>query len=51
MHDITSFTAETVAWFADKERSVMRTEREPLAPCPNGDGEIVEWPLSYSCTS
>ena len=51
MHDITSFTAETVAWFADKDRSVMRAHRRVIGPCPNGDGEIVERPLSYSCTS
>ena len=51
MHDITSFTAETVAWFADKDRSVMRAHRRVIGPLPNGDGEIVERPLSYSCTS
>jgi hypothetical protein len=51
MHDITSFTTDTVAWFADKDRSVMRAHRRVIGPCPNGDGEIVERPMSYSCTS
>jgi DNA topoisomerase-3 len=51
MHDISSFTADTVAWFADKDRSIMRAHRRVIGPCPNGDGEIVERPMSYSCTS
>src|SRR5204862_265526 len=51
MRDIAGFTADTVAWFADKDRSVMRAHRRVIGPCPNGDGEIVERPLSYSCTS
>ena len=44
MHDIPAFTTETVAWFADKDRSAMRAHRRVIGPCPNGDGEIVERP-------
>ena len=39
---------ETVAWFADKDRSAMRVERRVVGPCPRCDGEIVERPKSYS---
>jgi DNA topoisomerase III len=51
MRDIRKFTEETVAWFADKDRSAMRVERRVVGPCPNGDGEILERPKSYSCSS
>jgi DNA topoisomerase-3 len=51
MRDIRKFTEETVAWFADKDRSAMRVERRVVGPCPRCDGEIVERPKSYSCTS
>jgi DNA topoisomerase-3 len=51
MRDIKKFTEETVAWFADKDRSAMRVERRVVGPCPRCDGEIVERPKSYSCTS
>jgi DNA topoisomerase-3 len=51
MRDIRRFTEETVAWFADKDRTAMRVERRVVAPCPNGDGEILERPKSYSCSS
>ncbi len=51
MRDIKTFTEETVAWFADKDRTAMRVERRVVGPCPRCDGEIVERPKSYSCTS
>ncbi|MDX6579113.1 MAG: topoisomerase, partial [Gaiellales bacterium] len=51
MRDIKQFTEETVAWFADKDRTAMRVERRVVGPCPRCDGEIVERPKSYSCTS
>jgi DNA topoisomerase III len=51
MRDIRTFTEETVAWFSDKDRSAMRVERRVVGPCPRCDGEIVERPKSYSCTS
>jgi DNA topoisomerase III len=51
MRDIKRFTEETVAWFADKDRTAMRVERRVVGPCPRCDGEIVERPKSYSCTS
>ncbi len=51
MHDIVAFTTDTVRWFADKDRSAMRAHRRVIAPCPRCDGEIIERPLSYSCTS
>jgi DNA topoisomerase III len=51
MRDIRKFTEETVAWFADKDRSAMHVERRVVGPCPRCDGEIVERPKSYSCTS
>jgi DNA topoisomerase-3 len=51
MRDIKRFTEETVAWFADKDRSAMHVERRVVGPCPRCDGEIVERPKSYSCTS
>ncbi len=51
MRDIRSFTEETVHWFADKDRSAMRQHRRVIGACPRCDGEIVERPRSYSCTS
>jgi DNA topoisomerase-3 len=51
MRDIRDFTAETVQWFADKDRSAMRAHRRVIGACPRCDGEIVERPKSYSCTS
>jgi DNA topoisomerase-3 len=51
MRDIRKFTEETVAWFADKDRSAMRVERRVVGPCPRCDGEILERPKSYSCSS
>jgi DNA topoisomerase-3 len=51
MRDIRAYTESVVAWFADKDRSAMRVERRVIAPCPHGDGDIVERPKSYSCTS
>jgi DNA topoisomerase-3 len=51
MRDIKRFTEETVAWFADKDKTAMRVERRVVGPCPRCDGEIVERPKSYSCTS
>ncbi|CAA9528919.1 MAG: DNA topoisomerase III [uncultured Thermoleophilia bacterium] len=51
MRDIARFTETTVAWFADKDRSAMRVERRVIGPCPNCDGEILERPKSYSCSS
>jgi DNA topoisomerase-3 len=51
--EIDGFTREVVAWFGDKERGDLRIEREPLAPCPmpGCEGQIVEYPKSYGCTS
>jgi DNA topoisomerase III len=49
--DIRKFTDDTVRWFADKDRSAMKVEYRVVGPCPNGDGDIVEKPKSYSCTS
>jgi DNA topoisomerase-3 len=51
MRDIRTFTEETVAWFADKDRTAMRVERRVVGPCPRCDGEILERPKSYSCSS
>jgi DNA topoisomerase III len=51
MRDISAFTATTVEWFADKDRAAMRAHRRVIGPCPRCDGEIVERPRSYSCTS
>jgi DNA topoisomerase III len=51
MHDIAGFTRETVEWFAGKDASAMRAHRRVIGPCPRCDGEIVERPRSYSCTS
>ncbi len=51
LHDIRAFTSDTVHWFADKDRSAMKVSYRVVGPCPNGDGEIVEKPKSYSCTS
>jgi DNA topoisomerase-3 len=51
MRDIRAFTAETVAWFGDKDPSAMRAHRRVIGACPRCDGEIVERPKSYSCTS
>ena len=34
MRDIRKFTEETVAWFADKDRSAMRVERRVVGPVP-----------------
>ena len=50
---IDAFTREVVDWFADKERGDLRVAREPLAPCPTPgcEGQIVEYPKSYGCTS
>jgi hypothetical protein len=30
---------------------VSRPAAEPLGPCPNGDGDIIEKARSYGCTS
>ncbi len=51
--EIEQFTGEVVRWFADKERADLKVKRVPLAPCPSEgcDGEIVEYPKSYGCTS
>ena len=51
MRDIRAFTNSTVSWFSDKDRSAMQIARRVIGPCPHGDGEIVERPKSYSCTS
>ena len=51
MRDIEAFTRDVVTWFADKDRAVMRAARTVIGPCPRCDGEIVERPMSYSCTS
>ncbi|MFM7247961.1 MAG: DNA topoisomerase 3 [Actinomycetota bacterium] len=51
MSDIRSYTTKIVEWFSDKDRDAMRIERHVIGPCPWCDGEIVEMPVSYSCTS
>jgi len=51
MSDIRSYTIKIVEWFSDKDRDAMRIERRVIGPCPWCDGEIVEMPVSYSCTS
>ncbi len=51
MRDIRDYTTKVVDWFADKDRSAMKIERRAIGPCPWCDGEIVEMPVSYSCTS
>ena len=51
MADIRAYTAKIVDWFADKDRDAMKIERRVIGPCPWCDGEIVEMPVSYSCTS
>ncbi|MGA0122988.1 MAG: DNA topoisomerase, partial [Gaiellales bacterium] len=51
MDDIRRYTTKVVEWFADKDRSAMKIERRVIGPCPWCDGEIVEMPVSYSCTS
>ncbi|MFM7737343.1 MAG: DNA topoisomerase 3 [Alphaproteobacteria bacterium] len=51
MADIRAYTRKIVDWFASKDRSAMKIERRPIGPCPRCDGEIVEMPVSYSCTS
>ncbi len=51
MRDIRAFTTETVAWFADKDQAAMRAHRRVIGACPRCEGEIVERPKSYSCTS
>jgi DNA topoisomerase-3 len=52
-HEIEGFTREVVGWFADKDRDDVRIKRTPIAPCPmpGCEGEIVEYPKSYGCTS
>ncbi len=50
-HEIEDLTREVVGWFADKDREDLRIKRTPIAPCPLCDGEIVEFPKSYGCTS
>ena len=51
--EIEGFTKAVVDWFADKERQDLRVERRPIAPCPTPgcEGQIVELPKSYGCTS
>src|SRR5262249_24489511 len=51
--EIEGFTRDVVSWFADKARDDLRVERRPLAPCPmpGCEGQIVEYPTSYGCTS
>ena len=51
--EIEGFTRDVVSWFADKARDDLRVERRPLAPCPmpGCEGQIVEYPKSYGCTS
>ena len=51
MSDIRAYTTKIVDWFSDKDRDAMRIERRVIGPCPWCDGEIVEMPVSYSCTS
>ena len=51
--EIEGFTREVVGWFADKDREDLKVKRTPIAPCPmpGCEGEIVEYPKSYGCTS
>ncbi|MEY4226188.1 MAG: topoisomerase [Actinomycetota bacterium] len=51
MSDIRSYTTKIVEWFSDKDRDAMKIERRLIGPCPWCDGDIVEMPVSYSCTS
>ncbi len=51
MSDIRSYATKIVEWFADKDRDAMKIERRVIGPCPRCDGDIVEMPVSYSCSS
>jgi DNA topoisomerase-3 len=51
MRGIADFTREVVAGFGEKDRTAMKIERKVIADCPRCDGEIVERPKSWGCTS